>query len=50
MKKKFRTFIDEMILLVDEVCVSGGQRGLQLRLKSTDLVEQTEATVGEFTT
>lgn len=50
MKKKFRTFIDEMILLVDEVCVSGGQRGLQLRLKSTDLIDQTEATVGEFTT
>ena len=48
MKKKFRTFIDEMIELVDSVSVSGGQRGLQIRLKPSDLVSFTDATVGDF--
>ncbi|MBR3463799.1 MAG: Cys-tRNA(Pro) deacylase [Clostridiales bacterium] len=48
MKKKYRTFIDEMIELVDSVSVSGGQRGLQIKLKPSDLVSFTEATVGDF--
>jgi Cys-tRNA(Pro)/Cys-tRNA(Cys) deacylase len=48
MKKKYRTFIDEMIELVDSVSVSGGQRGLQITLKPSDLVSFTEATVGDF--
>ena len=48
MKKKYRTFFDEMIELVDYVCVSGGQRGLQLRLKPADLIAFTEAQVGDF--
>jgi Cys-tRNA(Pro)/Cys-tRNA(Cys) deacylase len=37
-----------MIELVDDVCVSGGQRGLQLRLKPADLIAFTEAEVGDF--
>ncbi len=49
MKKQFRTFIDEMIELVDQVCVSGGVRGMQVRLKASDLVAFTGATVGDFT-
>ena len=48
MKKKYRTFIDEMIELVDSVSVSGGQRGLQITLKPSDLVSFTEAKVGDF--
>ena len=48
MKKQYRTFIDEMIELVDDVCVSAGQRGLQLRLKSSDLISFTNAVVGDF--
>ena len=48
MKKKFRTFIDEMIELVDSVSVSGGQRGLQIKMKPSDLISFTEATVGDF--
>ena len=48
MKKKFRTFIDEMIELVDSVSVSGGQRGLQITMKPSDLVSFTEAIVGDF--
>ena len=49
MKKKFKTFIDEAVLLVDEVCVSGGARGVQIRLKSADLVSYTEAVTGDIT-
>lgn len=45
MKKKFRTFIDEMILLCDKVCVSGGQRGVQIQLKPEDLIRVTDAVV-----
>ncbi len=49
MKKKYRTFIDEMIELIDEVSVSGGQRGLQIRMSAKDLVNYTDATVGSIT-
>lgn len=49
MKKKYRTFIDEMIELIDSVCVSGGARGVQIRLGSETLVNFTEATVGSIT-
>lgn len=49
MKKKFPTYIDEMIELIDEVSVSGGVRGVQIRLKSVDLVAYTEAVVGDIT-
>ena len=48
MKKQYRTFIDEMIELVDSVSVSGGQRGLQITMDPKDLVSFTEATVGDF--
>ncbi len=49
MKKEYRTFIDEMIELVDTVHVSGGQRGLQLKLNPCDLISYTHATVGPIT-
>ncbi len=45
MKKKFRTFIDETVILHDKVCISGGQRGLQIKIKPDDLIRATEATV-----
>lgn len=45
MKRKFRTFIDEQIILYDEVCISGGQRGVQIKLNPNDLIKVTEATV-----
>ncbi|MBO4635998.1 MAG: Cys-tRNA(Pro) deacylase [Clostridiales bacterium] len=48
MKKKFKTYIDEMILLLDDICVSAGARGVQLRLKPQDLIDFTEATVGDI--
>ncbi len=45
MKKKFRTFIDETIILHDKVCISGGQRGVQIKIAPNDLIKATEATV-----
>ena len=48
MKKQYRTFIDEMAELVDSICVSAGQRGVQLRLKPSDLISFTNAVVGDF--
>lgn len=45
MKRKFRTFIDETIILYDQVCISGGQRGTQIKIKPDDLIKITEATV-----
>ncbi|SCW42854.1 Cys-tRNA(Pro)/Cys-tRNA(Cys) deacylase [Ruminococcaceae bacterium YRB3002] len=49
MKKKFPTYIDEMIELIEDVSFSGGQRGLQIRMKASELVTFTEATVGDIT-
>jgi Cys-tRNA(Pro)/Cys-tRNA(Cys) deacylase len=45
MKKHFRTFIDETVILHDTVYVSAGVRGQQLVLKPDDLVRATEAVV-----
>ena len=49
MKKKYKTFFDEMILLLDEIYVSAGQRGMQLKLDPQDLIDLTEATGGGLT-
>ena len=45
MKKKFRTFIDEQVQLYDKVCISGGQRGIQIKLAPDDLIRATDAVV-----
>lgn len=45
MKKQFRTFIDESALLHDQICISAGVRGIQLKLSPDDLIKATEATV-----
>ena len=39
MKKHFPTFIDETAQLFDEISVSAGIRGMQIMIKSEDLVE-----------
>ena len=39
MKKKFPTFIDETAILYDVISVSGGQRGVQIRLSPLELAE-----------
>ena len=43
MKRQFRTFIDQKILENEKVCVSGGQRGIQLCLKPEDLIKASKA-------
>ena len=43
MKKKFPTYIDETATLCDTICVSAGQRGVQLELSPVDLAEYVEA-------
>lgn len=48
MKKQYRTFIDEMAELIDNICVSAGQRGVQLKMKPQDLISFTNAVVGDF--
>jgi Cys-tRNA(Pro)/Cys-tRNA(Cys) deacylase len=48
MKKQYRTFIDEMAELIDNICVSAGQRGVQLKMKPADLISFTNAVVGDF--
>lgn len=45
MKRHFRTFIDETVVLHDAVRVSAGVRGFQLVLAPDDLVKAAEATV-----
>lgn len=45
MKRKFRTFIDETVLLCDFICISGGQRGIQIKLKPDDLIKSCDAVV-----
>lgn len=39
MKKKYPTFIDETATLFDVISVSGGQRGVQIRLSPVKLAE-----------
>lgn len=48
MKRKFRTFIDETILLCNTVCISGGQRGVQITLRPDDLIKITDAVVTDL--
>lgn len=44
-RKRLRTFIDETAEIIDEVYVSGGRRGLDLSIGSTDLIAHLSATV-----
>ena len=43
MKKKYPTFIDETATLFDIISVSGGQRGIQIRLSPFKLAEYIDA-------
>ncbi len=49
MKHRFRTFIDETVILCDKVYVSAGLRGLQLVLKPENLVKATGGLVCSLT-
>lgn len=49
MKKKFPTFLDETAILFDLIAVSGGQRGLQIRLNPNELAKYVEANFVDLT-
>jgi len=48
MKKDYPVFADETIELWDAVCVSAGQRGLQIVIAPADYLRATAATVAEI--
>jgi Cys-tRNA(Pro)/Cys-tRNA(Cys) deacylase len=48
MKKDYPVFADETLELWDAVCVSAGQRGLQIVIAPSDYLRATAATVGEI--
>jgi Cys-tRNA(Pro)/Cys-tRNA(Cys) deacylase len=48
MKRKFRTFIDETVLLHETVFVSGGARGIQIEISPEDLISASDATVADL--
>ncbi len=48
MKKKFPTFIDEQCELYDEIYVSAGIRGMQIKIAPSDLVKITDSVVCEL--
>lgn len=45
MKKRFPTLIDEGCMRYDRIFISGGRRGIQLKLNPHDLISHTGATV-----
>ena len=48
MKKDYPVFVDETMEMWDTVCVSAGQRGLQIVLAPADYLRATSGTVGEI--
>ena len=49
MKKKFPTYIDESAELFDNIYVSAGQRGLQIKIPSDELISYLGAGVADLT-
>jgi len=48
MKKNYPVFADETMELWDVVCVSAGQRGLQMVIAPTDYLRATSALIGDI--
>ena len=48
MKRRFPTFVEELALLEDYIYISGGVRGLSLRLRPADLVSACSGTFASF--
>ncbi len=49
MKRSYRTFVDETVTLLEEVYVSAGLKGLQLRLSPETLVGASGAAIRDLT-
>ncbi len=48
MKKHFRTFIDQSAMDLEKIYISGGQRGVQIKIAPQDLVKATGAVVTDL--
>lgn len=48
MKKNYPTYIDESALLFNNIFVSAGIRGMQLNISSNDLINITQAKIGDL--
>ena len=48
MKKQFKTFIDESAILQDNIFVSAGTIGIQIIIKSDDLIKAIDATYADL--
>ena len=48
MKKKYPTYIDEVCMLFEEIAVSAGERGHQMVLSPTALIELIGAEIGDI--
>ena len=48
MKKEYPTYGEEMIFLHDEIIMSAGQRGLQIRLNPNELHKVIKIEVGDI--
>jgi Cys-tRNA(Pro)/Cys-tRNA(Cys) deacylase len=48
MKREYPVFADETMELWEEICVSAGQRGLQILIAPADYLRATAATVGRI--
>jgi Cys-tRNA(Pro)/Cys-tRNA(Cys) deacylase len=49
MKKKYPTYIDETCMLWDEIAVSAGERGHQILLNPSDLINLIHAEIADIT-
>ena len=49
MKKQFPTYIEELAILQDQICISAGKRGLQIILNAEDLGNLIEAKFEDIT-
>ena len=50
MKTKFKTFFDEAITLYDDIYVSAGRVGMQMHIKTNDLINYIHAGIANLTT
>ena len=48
MKKKFPTLIDETAILVDEIYINAGMRGMMIAIEPNALVGFVEATLADL--
>ena len=49
MKKNYPTYLDEQCILYDEIYISAGIRGMQIKLSPNDLVKMTGCGICELT-